>query len=410
MGKEVVLKKILIGLVIVLVVIGAIILFVFTLTGGLPRSADQFFTLIREGKAKDAYLSGSREFQASASEEDFAAFLKSSTIADYESASWSSRSISGKIGELEGSIKTRSGGVVPIKLRLIKEDGKWKIHAIEKAAAGLVKTPTETASKESTSKEPTVPSGDDLKAMTNASMLLLARAINTKNFSELYNASAKVWQSQTTAEALKESFIKYTEQNVDLTFVEGMSPEFKEKPSIDNNGILILKGSYPARPAPLNFTVKYIREESEWKLVGIFITMEEAPADATSAANKKEIPSADQVVALTNRSMMLLAQAVSRDDFSDFYGSIAKLWQQQITKDKLREQLVVFIEKKISLTIIEGVTPVFSEKPYLDKDGLLVLKGRYPTQPYWVEFELDFFNEESQWKLLGFNVVTRNLK
>jgi len=404
------MKKVLMGLVIVLVVIGAIILFVLTLTKGLPQSADQFFTLIREGKAKDAYLSASREFQASASEEDFAAFLKNSTIADYESATWSSRTISGKIGELEGSIKTRAGGIIPIKLKLIKEDGQWKIHAIEKAAAGLVKTPTETPSKESASTEPSVPSEEDLKAMTNSSVLLLARAINNKDFSEFYNATAKVWQSQVTPEALKESFIKYIEQNADLTFVERGSPEFQEKPSIDENGILIVKGSYQAQPSPLNFTAKYIRQESEWKLVGIFISMAEAPGGPPSEANKKEIPSEDQLIALTNRSMMLLAQAVSRDDFSDFYASIAALWQQQITKDKLREQMAVFIEKKISLTIIEGLSPVFSEKPYFDKDGLLVLKGRYPTQPYWVEFELDFFNEESQWKLFGFNVVTRNLK
>jgi len=409
------MKKVLIGLVIVLVVIGAIILLVFSLTKGLPQSADQFFTLIREGKAKEAYLSASREFQASSPEEEFAAFLKNSTIADYKSATWSSRTISGKVGELEGTIKTRAGAVIPLKLKLIKEDGKWKIHAIEKAAAGLVKTPTETASKEiapkeTTSTELTVPAEDDLKAMTNASMLLLARAIKTKDFSEFYNKTAKVWQSQTTPEALKESFVKYTEQNVDLTFVETMSPEFQEKPSIDNSGILNMKGSYPARPAPLNFTVKYIRQESEWKLVGIFITMEEAPGGLLSETTKKEIPSADQAVALTNRSMMLLAQAVSRDDFTDFYGSIASLWKQQITKDKLREHVADFINKKISLTLIEGVTPIFSEKPYFDKDGLLVLKGRYPTQPYWVEFELDFFNEESQWKLFGFNVVTRNLK
>jgi len=404
------MKKVLIGLIVVLVVIGAIILFVFTLTKGLPRSADQFFTLIREGKAKDAYLSASREFQASAPEEDFTAFLKNSRIADYESASWSSRTISGKVGELEGSIKTRAGAIIPIKLKLIKEDGRWKIHAIEKAVAGLVKTPTETTSKESTSTEPTVPGEDDLKAMTNASLLLLARAINTKDFSEFYKATAKVWQSQVTPEALKESFIKYIDPNVDLTFVERSSPEFQEKPSIDENGILIVKGSYQAQPSPLNFTAKYIRQESEWKLVGIFISMEEAPGSSSSEANKKKIPAEDELVALTNRSMMLLAQAVNGDDFSDFYGSIATLWKQQITKEKLREQMAVFIDKKISLTIIEGVSPVFSEKPYFDKDGLLVLKGRYPTQPYWVEFELDFFNEESQWKLFGFNVVTRNLK
>jgi hypothetical protein len=394
------MKKVLIGLVVVLVVIGAIILFVFYLTSGLTQSADQFFTLVREGKAKDAYLSTTREFQAATPEENFMAFLKSSTIADYESAFWSSRSVSNKIGELEGSIKTRAGGIIPVKLKLIKEDGKWKIHSIEKAASGLVTTST----------EPTVPAEDELKAMTSRSVLLLARAINSKDFSEFYNATAKVWQSQTTPEALKENFIKYIEQNVDLTFAEGYSPEFSEKPSIDESGRLILKGYYSNQPSRLSFTIKFIRQESEWKLVGIHVSLEEAPGSSSSAASKKEIPSEDQLVALTNRSMMLLAQAISRDDFSEFYRSIATVWQQQITKDKLREQMVSFIEKKIPLTIIEGVSPVFSEKPYFDKDGVLIVNGQYPTKPYLVEFRLDFVNEESQWRLLGFNVTTRNQK
>lgn len=394
------MKKVLIGLVIVLVVIGAIILFVFYLTSGLTRSADQFFTLIREGKAKDAYLSTSREFQAATPEENFMAFLKSSTIADYEGATWSSRSVANKIGELEGSIKTRAGGIIPVKLKLIKEDGRWKIHSIEKAASGLVTTST----------EPTVPAEDELKAMTSRSVLLLARAINAKDFTEFYNATAKVWQSQTTPEALKEFFIKYIEQNVDLTFVEGHSPEFSEKPSIDESGRLILKGYYPTQPSRLTFTAKFIRQESEWKLVGLYVSLEEASGSSRAAADKKEIPAEDELVALTNRSMMLLAQAISRDDFSEFYSSIATVWQQQITKDKLREQLVNFIEKKIPLTIIEGVSPVFSEKPNFDKDGVLIVNGQYPTKPYRVEFRLEFVNEESQWKLLGFNVITRDQK
>lgn len=33
---------------------------------------------------------------------------------------------------------------------------------------------------------------------------------------------------------------------------------------------------------------------------------------------------------------------------------------------------------------------------------------QHPTRPYEAEFELDFFNEEPQWKLFGFTVITRN--
>lgn len=401
------MKRILIGILALLVVVGAILAAVFLLTGGIAKSADAFFTLIREGKARDAYQSASREFQASTSEDAFAAFLRDSAIADFESAKWSSRSVTNNIGELEGSIKTRAGGVIPIMIKLVKEDGRWKIHAIEKAAAGLVEKPVESKKAEAPSGEATLPPEDELKAMANTSVRLLASAINAKDFTELYQTTAKIWQNQTTPAALMESFKAYVEQNVDLTFVAGQSPEFQEKPLIDENGVLVLKGAYPARPSLLSFTVKYIRQDSEWKLVGIHISTEETPVGATPKSEKHEVPSEDQQILLTNRSMALLAQAVGRDDFTEFYGSIAKLWQQQITQEKLRERLTVFIEKKISLTIIEGVSPVFSEPARIDNDGLLVLKGRYPTKPYEVEFELDYYYEDAEWKLFGFNINTR---
>ena len=404
------MKKILIGLGIVLVVAGAIIFVAFRLTGGLTRPTDEFFTLIRDGRAKDAYLSASREFQASASEDAFSTFLKESTIAGYESASWSSRSVSNNIGELEGSIKTGAGGVIPIKIKLVKEDGRWKIHAIEKTAAGLVETPAENRVVASTSEEPAVPAEDVLKSLAKASALLLARAVNSGDFSELYGAAARIWQKQVTPETLKDSFRTLTDQNADLSFIEGQSPTFREKPSIGEHGELILQGAFPGLTSPLNFIFRYVRQDEEWKLVGINISSDETPGGTETKATKGEIPPEDQLIDLTNRSMALLARAVDRDDFSDFHASIAKLWQQQITKEALRDRLAVFIEKKISLTVIEGVSPVFSEKPFIDNDGLLVLKGRYPTRPYEVEFELDFYFEESQWKLFGFNVYTRNLE
>jgi hypothetical protein len=401
------MKKFLIGLVIVLVVIGAIIIAVLTLTRGLPRSADEFFTLIRDGKARDAYLSASREFQASASEGEFANFLKNSGMADFKSASWSSRSVTNNIGELEGSLKTRAGGVIPIKIKLIKEDGRWKIHAIEKARAGLVETEAEKKAPKTSVKETAMPAEGDLKTMANSSLLLMARAIKAKDFSEFYNSTAKVWQSQTTPDALQESFQEYIENNVDMTFVGGLSPEFQEKPLIDENGVLVLQGAYPQAPFPLNFIVKYVRQDAEWKLVGIHIKTEEAPGGTASEA-KGEIPPEEQVAALANRSMALLAQAVSRDDVSDFHASISALWRQQITPEALREKLSTFINKKISLAVTDGVAPVFSEKPYFDSDGLLVLKGRYPSRPYEVEFEFDYHFEDGQWELFGFNVQTRN--
>jgi hypothetical protein len=193
-----------------------------------------------------------------------------------------------------------------------------------------------------------------------------------------------------------------------LTFVEGRSPEFSEKPLIDDSGRLILKGYYPTQPSRLNFTVKFVRQESEWKLIGINVSVEDAPTAPSPPAGKKEMPPDDQLAALTNQSVMLLAQSVSKDDFSELYNSIAKVWQKQMTREELRNEFKDFIDKKIPLTIIKGTAPVFSEKPYFDSSGMLILNGQYPSKPFRVEFRLAFLNEESTWRLAAVNVSTRS--
>jgi len=280
-------------------------------------------------------------------------------------------------------------------------------RGVTRPADGMIETPAEKRAEASTPEGPAVPAEDELKSLAKASALLLARAVSTGDFSELYGAAARIWQKQITPETLKDSFRTLTDKNADLSFVESQSPTFREKPSIGEHGELVLQGAFPGLTSPLNFIFRYVRQDEEWKLVGINISSDETPVGTVPEAGKLEIPPEDQLVDLTNRSMALLARAVDRDDFSDLYASIAKLWQQQITKEALRDRLAVFIEKKISLTVIEGVSPVFSEKPYFDSDGLLVLKGRYPSKPYEVVFELDYFNEESAWKLFGLNVVTK---
>jgi hypothetical protein len=49
-----------------------------------------------------------------------AAFLDHSTLTAFKTASWTNRSMSGNRGNLDGSITTDSGGVVPIKFVILK--------------------------------------------------------------------------------------------------------------------------------------------------------------------------------------------------------------------------------------------------------------------------------------------------
>jgi len=388
------MKKLVIGVVIAIGVVALIVAAVFYMTSGVTQAGDRFFAMIRDGKAREAYQTAAREFRTATSEDQFLAFLKSSTIAQFESASWSSRSISLNVGELEGSLKTSGGGVIPIKLKLVKEDGVWKVLALEKSVAGLV----------SDSGSAAIPGETELITLANSSVMQLGRAINARDFSGFYHSSSKIWQSQTTPEALQSAFQSFIDQTLDLTMVEGKSPNFSEKPSIDGSGRLILQGFYPVQPSKINFTLKYIMEEKQWKLVGVNVSLEEAPPAARGV-----MPPETDLVAMTHGAVSLLARAVANNDFTEFHRSISKRWQAQTTPDELRQAFQVFVERKIPLNVIDGKKPEFTQSPSFDKDGVLIMEGQYLTEPFRVLFRLEFRNEDARWKLQGINVRTKEI-
>lgn len=232
-------------------------------TRDLPKAADAFFSRVREGKIHEAYLETASEFQAATSEEAFTEFLDRTALKNYQSASWSSRSIKNNTGTLEGTLTTRNGGKIPLVMDFVKEGKTWKILALRKAEAGIVKEMP----------EPELPSDKDLRLLTSTSLSALGAAINKRNFEDFYDGLSELWKSQVTAGELKEAFSDFIEKNIDLTRVSYKTPVFSKKPAINEDGVLVLEGYYTTQPAQVNFVLKYVYEHPQWKLVGVNVKL-----------------------------------------------------------------------------------------------------------------------------------------
>ncbi len=393
------MKKVLIALAAIAALIAAVVVLVFYLTRGVTQTGDRFLALVRDGKTHEAYLLTAKAFRTATPEEEFVSFLKSSSLAENEQAQWSSRSLSGNTGELEGSIRTRRGGTVPVKLKLVREENEWRVLAIERVAAGVV-----TATPSAVTGPPSVPPGADLQAMATRAVLRLGKAIAAKDFSEFHSSTAALWQGQTTPEALRDAFKPLIDEGADLSVVQGQSPKFTNNPSIDASGRLILEGFFPTEPTRVSFTLKFIHEAPEWKLIGINVRLEAAPS---AAASPGVVPPEGELKTLTHRSMALLAAAVARNDFSEIHKEIASAWRRQMPLEEMQSSFHAFVDKKIPLTVVETSAPVFTGAASIDSDGILNVSGHYPTRPFRVNFELRFLNEESQWRLAGINVTTK---
>jgi hypothetical protein len=54
-----------------------------------------------------------------------------------------------------------------------------------------------------------------------------------------------------------------------------LKPVFNHPAKIDSDGVLIVQGYYPTTPHRIIFKLKYLEEESEWKLVGVDVNLKE---------------------------------------------------------------------------------------------------------------------------------------
>jgi hypothetical protein len=118
------------------------------------------------------------------------------------------------------------------------------------------------------------PPASYLKALVGNTMYDFALAVNAVDFTEFYANIAELWQERTTPEELTEIFRPFWEQQIDLTPLQNMEPIFTEPPAVGENKVLTLQGEYATDPSRVYFSLEYLFEEIEWRLIGININVE----------------------------------------------------------------------------------------------------------------------------------------
>lgn len=159
-----------------------------------------------------------------------------------------------------GSYPTKPNKVI-FKLKYLQEKSAWKMVGINVQVLPFVE------------KTGPLPTEKEAVRLAGDSLLAFNKALQAKSFDSFYQKIAKLWQAQTTAAKLKETFQVFLAQDADISGIADVEPTFDAKPAIDNDGFLVLKGSYPTQPSKVFFELKYIYEEGTWELVGINVNL-----------------------------------------------------------------------------------------------------------------------------------------
>jgi hypothetical protein len=224
---------------------------VFYLSQGAVSAADDFFSILAKAGPDAAYAKASPAFREAQTDSSFSAWAAQRGLNHYQSASWNSRSLSGGKAELSGTLRLQNGSSIPAKVTLTKnETGAWQVVFLDIEPAGVAAQPG----------RPALPELVALNEPAMTTMSSFGAAVNANDFNSFYTRSSRLWQSQTTAAKLRDTFALFVDRKVNLTAAAMSTPAFLAPPALDANGVLTLKGYFPAGKQPWYFEFEYIYE------------------------------------------------------------------------------------------------------------------------------------------------------
>lgn len=228
-------------------------------TADLPRTADRFFDAARQQDMPGARALLARELRDSLSDEALMRQLRDQGMSDVTRASWSERRVAGGRGELRGTLESESGGTIPVKLTLVKEDEQWRIRHIGRDPAAIAGDPTIPL-------QAMLP-GDSAKAeMVKVAVHEFTVSTRERSMARFHRNISQTWQRQFSVAKLDEAYRQLFDAG-DLTVLNHHEPQI-DTPRIDDQGVLVLPGHYQLKKNRVDFEQRYVLEQGQWKLLG----------------------------------------------------------------------------------------------------------------------------------------------
>jgi hypothetical protein len=122
-----------------------------------------------------------------------------------------------------------------------------------------------------------VPSDRALEALVKASLLTFNDANVTGNYTVLHAKLSKPFRQQFPPDKLKETFKEFNKKNIDFDIIAAMPPSYDPRPVVDDEGKLLVKGSFPTEPSRLVFELDFIPSDGEWKLIRLNVKLSAKP-------------------------------------------------------------------------------------------------------------------------------------
>ena len=125
----------------------------------------------------------------------------------------------------------------------------------------------------------------------------------------------------------------------------------------------------------------------------------------SGSAFAAKVPGAEEQEFLVKGTLLTFNDANITGDYNVLLAKTAAPFREQFTPDKLAVAFKEFRDKHMNIgRIVEGMEITFTSPGSINDDGVLLLRGTFPTEPKTLSFALKFLQSEGEWKPLGIKV------
>ena len=146
------------------------------------------------------------------------------------------------------------------------------------------------------------------------------------------------------------------------------------------------------------------KEKGKWKIASLEKKLN--PKEVVRKAKLLQIKAF--YMQLARKNLHNLAKAIAENNMSNFYHSIAKVWQKKTSPKKLETIFAPFIKKKVNLLALDKVKPILT-KIAINKNKILEINGFYKiaNSKNRFYFEEKFIKEQKKWALIGIAIAIK---
>jgi hypothetical protein len=137
-----------------------------------------------------------------------------------------------------------------------------------------------TSDDSTTSANGEVPSNSTCEAMVRDLTSDFARAIDSNDFSSIYENASTDFQNTYTEDQMKDVFKTFVNKKRQVVPIlektDSMTPVFTPSPYIRTEkglSILVLNGKFTTKPVPMNFEYEFVQRSGEWKMLKLIVKL-----------------------------------------------------------------------------------------------------------------------------------------